>query len=94
MKFLIAATLGATVAISSPTLAQDTARAGSSANAQSSEEDDGSKMVCKRKAVTGTRIKKRLCYTQDQWDRIEQQSKEMANDFKGLGGIDSTRRGG
>lgn len=93
MKTLFAATLGAAVAISSPVYAQSSTQSTDSVTVDSAAEDDGNKMVCKRKAVTGTRIKKRLCYTQDQWDRIEQQSREMANDIKSLGGIDSTNRG-
>ena len=94
MKTLFAATLGAAVAFSSPVYAQTAAQSSESVTVDSAAEDEGDKMVCKRKAVTGTRIKKRLCYTQAQWDRIERQSREMANEFKSLGGVDNVNRGG
>lgn len=41
---------------------------------------DGSKMVCKGKAPTGSRLKKMDCKTQKEWDAIrEQNMREMAD---------------
>lgn len=96
MKTLIAATLGATLAISAPVYAQDVAQSSETSVTSDTKKDadDGDRMVCKRTAVTGTRIKKRTCYTADQWARIEEASRRTAEELKSLGGIDSTNRGG
>lgn len=39
-------------------------------------------MVCKSVKPTGSRIAERVCATQEQWDRAEQESKERKSDIE------------
>lgn len=40
-----------------------------------------SNKVCKHEAVTGSRMKKRVCYTPEQWEARERASKSMAREL-------------
>ncbi len=33
---------------------------------------DASKKICRRQAITGSRFKKKICHTQDEWDKIKE----------------------
>ena len=58
------------------------------------ETRDEDKVVCKRFAVTGTRVKKRVCRTQAAWDEIARQSREDAQGIHDAGGVNSVRPDG
>ena len=67
-----------------------------SAQQAASVTDDGEKerLVCKRFAKTGTRVKKKVCRTRAEWDAIAEAAKKEGQDIQSQGGINSVNRGG
>ena len=49
------------------------------ADASQAAED---KMVCKRTPVTGSRFKKKVCMTQEQWDSMRDDAKSATGEFQ------------
>lgn len=42
---------------------------------------DRDKVSCKRTVVTGSRVGKSVCHTEEQWAAIDKQAKEVVNDL-------------
>jgi hypothetical protein len=47
-------------------------------------------MVCRKIALTGTRVGQRVCRTRAQWDAVAKAARESANTLKDAGGINTT----
>ncbi|NNE39761.1 MAG: hypothetical protein HKN14_02455 [Marinicaulis sp.] len=45
------------------------------------KEEDGSRVICKRRQVTGSKFQKRICLTWDEWKAIEERSKDYASEL-------------
>jgi len=78
MRIISLAALSAALLISVPAAAQST-QSGTAATtaAQTTKlaENDADKKVCKRLATSGTRMAKRVCLTQDQWKKVDDEVK-------------------
>ena len=55
---------------------------------------DGTEKVCKRTQQTGTRFKKKICLTQEQWDGMADASKRSASEVQRRSGTQSNPGGG
>ena len=73
---------------SSPALAQET----NVSTDQSSADQD--KVICRRFAVTGTRVKKKFCQTRAQWDAQAAAAKASGLNIQDSGGVNSVRPDG
>ena len=47
-------------------------------------------MVCRKLRFTGTRVKKKVCRTKEEWAAIETAAKESANNIKDAGAVNTT----
>lgn len=50
-----------------------------------------SEVICKKTSVAGTRFKRRMCATQEEWDELARRSAETTRELKGNRG--STKGG-
>lgn len=59
------------------------AAGGLASQAETADVEEGKKTekVCKLMAVSGTRFKSRLCYTQEQWDAIDRAHKDKMREI-------------
>ena len=62
----------------------------SSAPSKVEAEAKDDEMVCRKIALTGTRVGQRVCRTRAQWDAVAKAARESANTLKDAGGINTT----
>jgi hypothetical protein len=67
---MIALVLAAALAAAAPPAAEAASTPAKATKAK------GNDMVCKKEAVVGSRMKTRICMTQAEWDRKEQDGKD------------------
>jgi hypothetical protein len=77
MRITSLATLSAVLLVSVPAVAQTTQTGSAATTAAQSTKlaDNDEKKVCKRLATSGTRMAKRVCLTEDQWKKVEEEAK-------------------
>ncbi len=78
----------ATLAASASLIAVSPANAAEQDESVQVKKDD--ELVCKRFAVTGSRVKQRVCRTEAQWERIAEAGRRNAASIQG-DGVNSTR---
>lgn len=74
MRIIPLATLSAALLFAAPATAQNTTQAGAAAStaAQATKATADEKKICKRLAVSGTRMADRVCLTKDEWKKVEE----------------------
>ena len=81
MRITSLAALSAVVLISVPATAQTTQSGAAATTAAQTtklaenDKADDDKKVCKRLATSGTRMAKRVCLTEYQWKKVEEEAK-------------------
>ena len=79
MRITLLAALSTALLVSVPATAQPTQSGSASSTAAHSskladnDQADSDKKVCKRLATSGTRMAKRVCLTEDEWKKVEEQ---------------------
>lgn len=58
------------------------------------ELDDGDKRVCRRIAVIGSRMKKKVCASKREWEEMEESSQNTTDDLQRRGQIPGSGIGG
>jgi hypothetical protein len=77
MRLTSIVSLSAALLLAAPVLAQSTTQAGtaSTSAAQAAKPADVEKKVCKRLAMSGTRMAERVCLTKQEWEKVEEEAK-------------------
>lgn len=76
---------GLALSLSGPlAVAKDDSKGSSARSGQ-----DGEERVCKRVAVTGRRIKERVCYKRKTWDRMSEESRDNLDRYQQSRGVNS-----
>ena len=73
MRITSLAALSALLLVSAPAAAQSTqSGAAATTAAQTTKATEEEKKVCKRLATSGTRMAKRVCLTENEWKKVEE----------------------
>lgn len=103
MTYLLAATAAIALAFQAQPQASDEDSSATSAEtaggaamgaAEAKEEDkEKSRIICKRTAITGSKFKKRLCGTKEEWETLRRQSSDNTDEMQRRGkGVDPSGR--
>lgn len=71
--------------------AQTAASGGDDATKTSQSDAKPDAMKCKRFATTGTRVKKKVCRTEREWEQIAEAARKAGSDMQAAGGVNSAR---
>jgi Spy/CpxP family protein refolding chaperone len=77
MRLTSIVSLSATLLLAAAAAAQGTTQAGtaSTSAAQTAKPADAEKKICKRLAMSGTRMAERVCLTKQEWQKVEEEAK-------------------
>ena len=74
MRLTSIVSLSAALLLAAPVAAQSTSQAGTaSASAAQATKPAAEKKICKRLAVSGTRMADRVCLTKQEWEKVDQE---------------------
>ena len=76
MRITSIVSLSAALLLAVPVAAQTSSQAGTattSASAAQTAKPEAEKKICKRLAVSGTRMADRVCLTKTEWEKVEQE---------------------
>ncbi len=68
------------------------AKEGAANHSESETSDDGDRIICRRYAQTGTRVRTKVCHTASQWKQIRDRAQRVGQRIQDKGAIDPSRR--